>query len=67
MSDDVPRQPMGNLFSKKTAPVMASIWIVFDSGRMNLRIALREWKIPQSFCRGIFCKRLLILHLRRLN
>ncbi len=52
---------------KRTALVMASIRIVFDSGGMNLRMALREWKIPQSFCRGTFCKRLLIVHLRRLD
>jgi hypothetical protein len=67
MSNDVPGQQMRDRFSKKTAPVMASIRIGFDSGGMDLRKALREWKIPKSFCRGIFCKRLLIVHLRRLG
>jgi hypothetical protein len=67
MSNDVARQQMRDPFSKKSAPVMASIRIVFDSGGMNLRMALRDSKIPKSFCRGIFCKRLLIVHLRRLG
>jgi hypothetical protein len=67
MSNDVPRQQMRERFSKKTAPVMAFIRIVFDSGGMNLRKALKEWKIRKSLCRGIFCKRLLIVHLRRLD
>jgi hypothetical protein len=67
MSNDVPGHQMRDRSSKKTAPVMASIRIGFDSGGMDLRRALREWKIPKSFCRGIFCKRLPIVYLRRLG